>query len=216
MKSPSSWHVYLVTDRSLSKGRSTQDIVADAVRGGISVVQLREKELETKDFFQEGLKIRSLLRLAGVPLIINDRVDVALALEADGIYLGQKDLPLRQAREILGPNRIIGFSLEEPGQITETAVRYADYFAVSPVFFTSTKVDISSPWGLDGLKSARSLTDKPLIAIGGVTHANARKVVEAGADCVAVVTAIVSAQDPEIATRTLVAEVKVGKDAVRR
>jgi thiamine-phosphate pyrophosphorylase len=216
MTSPSSWEVYLVTDNSLSKVHATKDVVAAAVRGGISVVQLREKELETRDFFQEGFEIRSLLRFAGVPLIINDRVDIAVALEADGVHLGQKDLPLMQARKILGPNRIIGFSLEEPGQINETTVRYADYFAISPVFFTATKVDISSPWGLEGLRKARSLTDKPLVAIGGITHANARTVVEAGADCVAVVSAIVSAQDPEIATRTLLAEVKAGKTAARR
>lgn len=211
MNSPFSWEVYLVTDRLLSKGRPTEAIVAAALQGGVSVVQLREKELETRFFFQEGQKIRSLLKLAGVPLIINDRIDVALALDADGVHLGQRDMPLPQARELLGPRRIIGFSLEEAGQINETSVRYADYFAVSPVFFTSTKSDICTPWGLGGLKQIRAVTNKPLVAIGGINCANAQSVVRAGADCVAVVGAIVSADDPEIATRSLLAEVRAGK-----
>lgn len=211
MNSPFSWEVYLVTDRLLSKGRPTEAIVAAALQGGVSVVQLREKELETRFFFQEGQKIRSLLKLAGVPLIINDRIDVALALDADGVHLGQRDMPLPQARKMLGPDRIIGFSLEEAGQINETSVRYADYFAVSPVFFTSTKSDICTPWGLGGLKQIRAVTNKPLVAIGGINRANAQSVVRAGADCVAVVGAIVSADDPEIATRSLLAEVRAGK-----
>lgn len=211
MNSPFSWEVYLVTDRLLSKGRPTEAIVAAALQGGVSVVQLREKELETRFFFQEGQKIRSLLKLAGVPLIINDRIDVALALDADGVHLGQRDMPLPQARKMLGPDRIIGFSLEEAGQINETSVRYADYFAVSPVFFTSTKSDICTPWGLGGLKQIRAVTNKPLVAIGGINCANAQSVVRAGADCVAVVGAIVSADDPEIATRSLLAEVRAGK-----
>ncbi|MEI8181166.1 MAG: thiamine phosphate synthase [Desulfomonile sp.] len=213
MKNPASWEVYLVTDRAFSQGRSTLDIVEAAAHGGISVVQLREKDLEARDFFDEGLKIRAVLRLAGVPLIINDRVDVALALEADGVHLGQADLPLREARKILGPDRIIGYSVEEPGHINETTARYADYFAISPVFLTSTKKDISAPWGLEGLRKARSMTDKPLVAIGGVTQSNARMVIKAGADCVAVVTAIVSAEDPEAATRSLLIEVRAGKAA---
>lgn len=215
MTPPCEWDVYLVTDRSFSKGRSTLEIVIAAVEGGISVVQLREKDLNTRDFYEEGMRIRDFLRNRGVPLIVNDRLDIALALDADGVHLGQKDLPAKVARTILGPERIIGLSVETPAHVDEHAVKYADYLAVSPIFATGTKIDTGAPWGLDGLAQARSMTDLPLVAIGSMKVENARDVVIAGADCVAVVTAIVSAADPARATRALVAEVRSGKDARR-
>lgn len=211
MKSPSSWHAYLVTDRAFSRGRTTLEIVQAAVQGGVSVVQLREKDLSTRRFLEEGMRIVDALKAAGVPLIINDRIDLALALKADGVHLGRDDMPLRVAREILGPDMIIGWSVNETAHIDEEAVSLADYLAISPVFFTSTKSDITPPLGLEGLREARSLTNLPLVAIGGVNLANAREVIQAGADCVAVVTAIVSADDPAEATRRLVEEVKAGK-----
>ena len=211
MKIPASWEVYLVTDQPSSKCRSTVEIVQAAIRGGVSVVQLREKHMQTLEFLEEGRRILAVLRPAGIPLIINDRIDLALALDADGVHLGPKDMPLSIARKILGQGRIIGFSVEESAQINKESSAYADYFAISPVFFTSTKDDISAPWGLEGLKKARSLTHAPLVAIGGVKLENTREIVAAGADCVAVVTAIVSAENPETATRDLLMEVRSGK-----
>jgi thiamine-phosphate pyrophosphorylase len=213
MKNPASWEVYLVTDQPSSKCRSTVEIVQAAVRGGVSVVQLREKHLQTFEFLEEGRRILAVLRPAGIPLIINDRIDLALALDANGVHLGRKDMPLSIARKILGQGRIIGFSVEESAQINKESSAYADYFAISPVFFTSTKDDISAPWGLEGLKKARSLIHAPLVAIGGVKLENTREIVAAGADCVAVVTAIVSAENPETATRDLLMEVRSGKIA---
>jgi len=211
MNAAASWDVYLVTDRSFSRERSTREVVEAAVAGGVSVVQLREKDLSTRRFYEEGLEIRGLLRSARVPLIINDRIDLALALDADGVHLGQDDMPLEIARSILGPHRIIGWSINRLEEITAEAECLADYLAVSPVFFTSTKSDISRPWGLDGLRRARTLATLPLVAIGGVNAQNAREVSAAGADCIAVVTAITVADDPEQATRHLVAEVRAGK-----
>ncbi|HTY24771.1 MAG TPA: thiamine phosphate synthase [Desulfomonilaceae bacterium] len=208
---PSSWDVYLVTDRSFSKGRSTLEIVEAAVNGGVSVVQLREKDLVTREFYIEGIRIREFLRSERVPLIINDRIDIAMALDADGVHLGQEDMPIRIARKILGPDRIIGLSVNEPKQIDEEAFAFADYLAISPVFSTATKVDITPPWGLKGLRHARTLTDLPLIAIGSINLENAGEVVMAGADCIAVVTAIVSAEDPAGAARSLVHAVKKAK-----
>jgi thiamine-phosphate pyrophosphorylase len=205
------WDVYLVTDRSFAGGRSTRDIVEAAVKGGISAVQLREKNLDALDFYEEGLKIREFLRSNGVPLIINDRIDIALALDADGVHLGQKDLPIEVARKILGENRIIGLSVGIPEHISDKAVQYADYLGISPVFFTSTKPDEPRQWGFEGLKQVRAMTDLPLVAIGSIKRDNAREVVLAGADCVAVVTAIVSADDPASATAALVEEVRSGK-----
>ena len=211
MTHPSSWDVYLVTDRSFSRGRSTLEIVQAAVRGGVSVVQLREKELCTRDFFLEATRIRKFLRSVEVPLIINDRIDIALAVDADGVHLGQEDMPIKTARKILGPDRIIGLSVNEPREINEETFEFADYLAISPVFSTATKPDITQPWGLEGLRRARGLTDLPLVAIGSMTIEIAKEVVLAGADSLAVVTAIVSADDPAEATRTLVKGVKEGK-----
>lgn len=216
MISPSLWDVYLVTDRAFSRGRSTPEIVKAAIRGGVSVVQLREKDLSTRDFYVEAAKIRELLRLADVPLIINDRIDIALAVDADGVHLGQTDMPTRIARKILGPDRIIGLSLNQLDDINEDAFAFADYLAVSPVFSTATKLDTAAAWGLEGLRRARNLTDMPLVAIGSIKNENAREVVVAGADCVAVVTAIVSAEDPEQATRGLVERVREAKNASQR
>jgi thiamine-phosphate pyrophosphorylase len=213
---PSLWDVYLVTDRYFSLGRSTPDIVQAAIRGGISVVQLREKDLSTRDFYTEAAQIRELLRSAGIPLIINDRIDIALAVDADGVHLGQDDMSVKIARKILGPDRIIGLSLNQLDHINDEAFTFADYLAVSPVFNTATKLDTSPAWGLDGLRKAREKTDMPLIAIGSIKSDNAGEVVVAGADCVAVVTAIVAAQDPESATRTLVETVREAKKRLHR
>jgi thiamine-phosphate pyrophosphorylase len=208
MTNPSSWEVYLVTDRTYSLGRSTRQIVEAAIRGGVSVVQLREKDLDTRDFLEEGRQIRDLLRDAGVPLIINDRIDIALALDAEGVHLGRSDMPPDVARKILGPDRIIGLSVEEPSHINEPDVSFVDYLGISPVFLTPTKTDLSTAWGLEGLRKARALTDLPLVAIGSIKQENARDVIAAGADSVAVITAITMADDPEQATRLLLEQVR--------
>jgi thiamine-phosphate pyrophosphorylase len=213
MMDPAAWEVYLVTDRAFSRGRTTREIVESAVQGGVSVVQLREKDLTTRAFYEEGLQIRDFLRTHKVPLIINDRIDVALALDAEGVHLGQDDMPAAVARRILGPDRIIGISVNRPEDIGDAVAAEADYVAVSPVFFTATKDDITKPWGLEGVRLARSLTDLPVVAIGSIKLENTRDVAAAGADCVAVVTAIVAADDPAHATQELLREVKAGKAA---
>jgi thiamine-phosphate pyrophosphorylase len=174
-------------------------------------VQLREKELDVRDFYEEGLRIRDFLRSNGVPLIINDRIDVALALDADGVHLGQSDMPVSVARRILGPDRIIGVSVEKLDQVDADATAYANYLGISPIFLTSTKPELDTSWGLEGIRRARNLTDLPLVAIGSIKQENAAEVIRAGADCVAVVTAIVAADDPREATRLLLEEVRAGK-----
>jgi thiamine-phosphate pyrophosphorylase len=211
MRDPSTWDVYLVTDRGLSRGRSTLEIVQAAVRGGVSVVQLREKEVGTRRFYEEGLTIREHLRSSGIPLIINDRIDLTLALDAEGVHLGQDDMPADIARRILGPEKIIGISVNDLSDINRQAHEYADYLAVSPVFFTATKEDLTTPWGIDGIKRVRSMTHLPIVAIGSIKRDNAHDVIMAGGDCVAVVSAIVSADDPEDATRLLLSEVRSAK-----
>jgi thiamine-phosphate pyrophosphorylase len=211
MTHPRAWDVYLVTDRSFSRQRSTLDIVKAAVEGGVSVVQLREKDLGSRSFYEEGMKIRDFLWDCRIPLIVNDRLDIALALNADGVHLGQSDLPVNVARRILGPDCLIGISVEKLADIDEEAMEHADYLALSPIFVTSTKTDTAAPWGLEGLNVVRGMTDLPLVAIGSMKRENAREVVIAGADCVAVITAITSADDPADATRRLVSEVRQAK-----
>lgn len=202
---------HLVTDRRLSRGRSTIEVVQAAVEGGVDVVQLREKDLSTLDFYREALALKEFLRRRDVVFIINDRVDMAMALDAHGVHLGQTDMPVNVARKLLGEDKIIGLSVEEPGHALKEDAQYADYLGVSPIFVTSTKPELQRGWGLEGLRALRSITEKPLVAIGSIKIENAAAVIEAGADSVAVVSCITYAQDPKTAAMDLVAEVKRGK-----
>jgi thiamine-phosphate pyrophosphorylase len=195
--------VYLVTDRGLSRGRQTREVVEAAVRGGATVVQLRKKTADTRDFIREAIGIKPFLSAWGIPLIINDRLDVAQAVGADGVHLGQRDMPISMARAIVGDSMIIGISAESVQDATDAEQGGADYLGVSPVFTTPTKTDTAEPLGIDGLRSIRSAVKIPLVGIGGIGRDNAADVIAAGADGVAVVSAIVSADDPEAAARDL-------------
>jgi thiamine-phosphate pyrophosphorylase len=195
--------VYLVTDRGLCRNRPLQDIVLQAIQGGAAYVQLREKEMSTRDFVEEALAVKKLLAPRQVPLIINDRIDVALAVGAEGIHIGQEDMPYAMARRLLGEKAIIGLSVETWADVEAAESLAVAYIGVSPVFDTPTKTDTKEPWGLEGLKKIKSFSRHPLVAIGGINETNARDVVAAGADCLAVVSAICSASDPVAATINL-------------
>jgi thiamine-phosphate pyrophosphorylase len=197
------YSLYLVTDRGLSRGRSTPDVVAAAVRGGATVVQLREKTADTREFVEEAMAIQGFLSARGVPLIINDRIDVAQAVDADGVHLGQKDMPIDLARKLVGPDMIVGISAESVADAVAAEQAGADYLGVSPIFDTPTKTDTASALGLAGLRKIRKRVDLPLVGIGGLSAKNAAQVIAQGADGVAVVSAIVSADDPETAAREL-------------
>ncbi|MDT8377360.1 MAG: thiamine phosphate synthase [Desulfotignum sp.] len=196
--------VYLVTDRPLCLGRSLTSIVADAVRAGIACVQLREKNASTRDFLNQALALKPMLASAGIPLIINDRVDIALAAEADGVHLGQSDMPYAEARKLLGPDAVIGLSVENWADVEAAQDLDVNYLGVSPIFATPTKTDTQAPWGLGGLARIRAFSRHSLVAIGGLNAANAPDIIQAGADAVAVVSAICSAEDPFAAARNLV------------
>jgi thiamine-phosphate pyrophosphorylase len=195
--------IYLVTDRGLCGGRSLEEVVGAALRGGVAYVQLREKNLSTRMFVEEARVVKQLLASRGVPLIINDRLDVALACEADGVHIGQDDMPYETARRLLGPKAIIGLSVETWADVEAAQKLDVDYLGVSPVFATPTKTDTREPWGLDGLRQIQAANRHPLVAIGGINAANAKAVAEAGAPCLAVVSAICSADDPAAAAATL-------------
>jgi thiamine-phosphate pyrophosphorylase len=195
--------LYLVTDRGLSRGRSTVDIVRAAVAGGVTCVQLREKSCGTREFVDEARAVRALLAGTGVPLIVNDRIDVALAVGADGVHLGQTDMRIADARRLTGPGMLIGISAECLEDAVRAQAEGADYIGVSPVFSTPTKTDTAPPLGLDGIAAIRAAVSLPLVGIGGIGPANAAAVIRAGCDGIAVVSAIVSAADPRKAAAEL-------------
>ncbi len=191
------YSLYLVTDRTLSKGRSSVEVVAQAVCGGVTCVQLREKSCYTRVFMEEAKAMKKLLDPLQIPLIINDRIDIAMAVRAEGVHLGQKDMKLGDARRILGEGTIIGISVESLDDALEAAAGGADYLGVSPVFATPTKTDTAPPLGLEGLAAIRSHVAIPLVAIGGINSTNCASVISAGADGIAVVSALVSASSPK-------------------
>ena len=195
--------LYLVTDRGLSRGRSTVDIVRAAVAGGVTCVQLREKSCGTREFVDEARAVRALLAGTGVPLIVNDRIDVALAVGADGVHLGQTDMRIADARRLTGPGMLIGISAECLEDAVRAQAEGADYIGVSPVFSTPTKTDTAPPLGLAGIAAIRAAVSLPLVGIGGIGPANAAAVIRAGCDGIAVVSAIVSAADPRKAAAEL-------------
>ena len=197
------YSLYLVTDRALSLGRSTVEVVRAAIRGGVSCVQLREKGCSTREFMDEARLLKALLAGTGVPLFINDRLDVALAVGADGVHLGQNDLPIADARRLVGNRMIIGISAESVADAIRAEAEGADYIGASPVFTTPTKTDTAPPLGLDGLRAIRRAVQLPLVAIGGINADNAAAVLRAGADGLAVVSAIVSAPCPRTAAAGL-------------
>ncbi|MGB9906706.1 MAG: thiamine phosphate synthase [Candidatus Saccharicenans sp.] len=194
--------LYLVTDRRLAGNRPLTDLVQQAVAGGVTVVQLREKDCSSRQYLELALALKKILP-PEIPLIINDRLDVALAAAADGLHLGQSDLPPEVARRYLEPGAIIGLTVENPEQLAEAENLPVDYLAISPIFLTPTKTDTGPAWGLQGLVQARKLTRRPLLAIGGINETNVAEVIKAGADGVAVVSAICAAPDPELAARKL-------------
>lgn len=203
--------LYLVTDRDLALGRPLTWVVEKAVRGGVTMVQLREKGLSTKDFIDEALLIKKLLTPFKVPLIINDRVDVAKGVNADGVHLGQSDMPPQMARNILGNNKIIGLSVESVEQAKEANYMNINYVAVNPVFKTPTKEELVKELGIEGVKQISSVSRHPVVGIGSIKEHNAAEIIRAGAEGVAVVSAICSAEDPEKAAKGLLKRVKKGK-----
>ena len=204
MKQPNvDYSLYLVTNRGLARGRSTLEIVSAAVQGGVTVVQLREKDCSTRDFIEQALTIKEFLKDRGVPMIINDRLDVAQAVKADGVHLGQSDMPLAMAKKILGDSMIIGISAESLQDAVEAEKGGADYLGVSPIYATPTKTDTAPPLGLASLREIRKAVRLPLVGIGGLNRDNAAEVIRSGADGVAVVSAIVAADDPQTAADAL-------------
>ena len=194
--------LYLVTDPHLLGERSLSDVVDEAVAGGVSMVQLRDKMAEARDLLDLARELKALLDPKDVPLVVNDRVDVAAAAEV-GCHIGQTDLPAEAARAILGEDVILGLSIDRVEQTPAADPACLDYIAHGPFLTTGTKPDAGSPVGIDGIRKVRSLTALPLVAIGGIDAANASDAIRAGADGVAVVSAVMAAEDPRAAASLL-------------
>ncbi|MFO7654613.1 MAG: thiamine phosphate synthase [Candidatus Krumholzibacteriia bacterium] len=210
------WSLYLVTDRALARGRSLPDLVSAAIRGGVTVVQIREKGATTREFLELTRALLRVTRAAGVPLLVNDRADVALVAGADGLHVGQDDLPGTDARRLLGPGAILGLSVENLEQVRAAESLDVDYLGVSPIHSTPTKSDTRGAFGLAGLREARRLSRHPLVAIGGLHAGNAAETVAAGADGVAVVSAICAADDCMDAARNLRAAIAAARAGAPR
>lgn len=211
MRSKIDYSLYLVTDRGLSLGRTHLEVIKEAVAGGVTMVQLREKDLESGEFYREAMQIREFLRSRGCPLIINDRVDIALAVDADGVHVGQEDLPLAVVRKMLGPGKIVGVSVFTPEEAREAEAQGADYLGLSPIFMTATKPELVRQIGFEGIAPIRQATKLPLVGIGSMNETNAFEVVRRGLDGVAVVSAICSRPDVRAAAERIRAEVDRAK-----
>jgi thiamine-phosphate pyrophosphorylase len=195
--------LYVITDGRLANGRDQVAAIEAAIRGGATMVQLRDKELPARDQYALGLRLRELTRRTGAALIVNDRVDLALAIDADGVHLGQDDLPPSIARQLLGPDAIVGVSAGNPTELALVEREGIDYVGTGPFAPTRSKSDAGAAIGPAGFAAVRALTKLPMVAIGAISATNAAEAVRAGAQGVAVISAVVGAADPEAAAREL-------------
>jgi thiamine-phosphate pyrophosphorylase len=202
------FELYVVTDRQLTGGRPLRLVVEAALRGGARAFQLREKDLSARELYPLALEMRQLTQAYGARLLINDRVDVALAVDADGVHLTTTSLPASIARRVLGPGRLIGVSTHTLAEAQAAAEEGADFLVFGPVFFTPSKAPYGEPVGLDALRAVRVAVRSPILAIGGIKKANLDQVLAAGADGIAVISAIISADDPMAASQDLLATLR--------
>lgn len=192
---PVNYSVYLVTDREILGGRNLFTAVEQAIKGGVTLVQLREKDIPAKKFYEIAVLLKKLVGSYNVPLIINDRLDIALAADADGLHIGQDDLPLSQVRRLLGNNKILGYSVKNGEQAVFGEKNGADYLGAGAVFATGSKSDAGVPIGLAALGEIKRAVSIPVVGIGGIGSENAAAVRETGADGISVISAILGRED---------------------
>lgn len=192
----------LVTDDRIIDDKLFFNVLEASLKGGADIIQLREKNSDTLSFYNRAVKTKEICKKYKTPLIINDRLDIALAINADGIHIGQKDIPYAIVRKLLGNNKIIGLSVSNKAQAIQSNSLDVDYIGISPIFSTTTKTkNLDTPLEIAGLKKIKSIANKPLICIGGINATNTKSIMENGANGIAVVSAISKAENPEIATK---------------
>jgi thiamine-phosphate pyrophosphorylase len=197
------FRLYVVTDRQQTAGRALEEVIAAAARGGAGAIQLREKDLSARDLYALGARLQAVLSPCGVPLLINDRLDVALALDAAGVHLAGHSLSTAVARRVLGPDKLLGVSTHSVEEAHRAAEDGADFVVFGPVFTTPSKVAYGPPQGLQHLTAVVRAVHIPVIAIGGIDHTNLSQVVQAGAYGVAMIRAVLAAPEPYKATQQL-------------
>lgn len=201
------YRLYLVTDDQQDLS-TLKDVVKAAVAGGVTMVQVREKGSDIQAFITRAKAVKEILQGTGVPLIINDRVDVALAVDAEGVHLGQSDMPAQIARQLIGPDKLLGLSIENEQQLLEANQLPIDYVGLSAIFATPTKTNLKKQWGIEGLQKALTVSQFPVVAIGGINPSNLTKIIETGVDGVALVSAICHAPHPQQATADLLKQIQ--------
>ncbi|MGF1725372.1 thiamine phosphate synthase [Photobacterium nomapromontoriensis] len=202
------YRLYLVTDDQQDLA-TLKWVVEQAVAGGVTMVQVREKQGDIRVFIERALAVKALLQGTGVPLIINDRVDVALAIDADGVHLGQSDMPAATARQLIGDHKILGLSIEDEQQLIEAESLPVDYLGLSAIFSTPTKANIKKEWGITGLAKAVRESSFPIVAIGGINPSNLDAIIATEVDGVALVSAICHAASPRQAASDLISQLGV-------
>lgn len=196
--------LYLITDRRFLKGRELKKVVEDSILGGVSIVQVREKDVSTREFYNVALEVKKVTDYYKVPIIINDRLDIAQAINAQGVHLGQKDMELSIARKLLGQDKIIGISVGTVKEALEAEKNGADYLGIGTVFPTGSKKDIANLIGLNGLKEIKNNIRIPSVAIGGINKDNFKEVIGAGVQGISVISAILKEEDVKKAAKNLI------------
>lgn len=187
--------LYCITSEEHSRGRNNIEVVGEMIKAGVKVIQYREKEKKLLHKYNECMKIRAMTKEAGVTFIVNDHIDIAILVKADGVHIGQDDLPIEKVRELVGEDMIIGVSTHSPEQAEDAVRRGADYIGVGPIYRTYTKKDVCEPVGLEYLSYVVQNLSIPYVAIGGIKQHNMYEVIECGAKCIAMVTEIVGADN---------------------
>ncbi len=186
------FRLYAVTDRKVLKGIKLEEAVEQAILGGATIVQVREKEVSTLEYINIATKVKAVTDKFNIPLVVNDRVDVALAVDADGVHVGEDDMPVKIARALLGSNKIIGVSFPDIARCYQAYLDGADYLGVGAVYGTTTKPDAGEGIGLKVLADIKQQVPLPVVAIGGIGHHNAKEALETGVDGIAVISSLFS------------------------
>lgn len=198
--------IYVITDEELCPGRTHLQIAQDAIKGGAKIIQIRDKHASDRKFYKDALQLRKLTSQADILFFVNDRVHIAAAVGADGVNVGQTDIPLSAARKVLGKGAVVGVSAATLQEAVQAEKDGADYVGFGPVFTTTTKLDAGPISGLETLKTVCSQVDIPVVAIGGINLSNVKLIADNGAACASVISAVVCAEDMVKATSDLIEE----------
>ncbi|HGJ67255.1 TPA: thiamine phosphate synthase [bacterium] len=206
MRFPEDIGLYFITDRNLTRKTIIDDVIS-ALKAGVKVIQYREKELSTKEMYQEAKVIRELTYKNDALFIINDRIDISLAVDADGVHIGQEDMPFEKARELLGQDKIIGLTVHNIDEAMVGESLMADYLGVSPIFATKTKKDAGKPSGIKLIEDIKEKVNIPLVAIGGINLSNVGQILQTGVKNVAVISAIVASDNVELECKKFIGKI---------